>query len=58
MSELEAQHEQPPEQQSDDHEEHADVAKNAMIFSFLWLLLLIGLWGYVYLTLLERGLTQ
>jgi hypothetical protein len=55
MSEVEL----PQEQQNDsDHADHHEVAKNALIFALLYILMVIGLWGYVYLTLLERGMTQ
>jgi hypothetical protein len=54
MSETDLQQ----EQQEESHEDHMDVAKNALIFALLYILMVIGLWGYVYLTLLERGMTQ
>lgn len=46
------------EQETKHHEEHKDVARNALIFSLLFLIMVIALWGYVYMTLLERGMVQ
>lgn len=54
MSEIDIQE----QQDNNDHAEHSEVAKNALIFALLYILMVIGLWGYVYLTLLERGMTQ
>ncbi len=39
-------------------EERKEVAKNALIFALLFLLMVVALWGYVYVTMLGRGLTQ
>ena len=58
MSEMENELDVQPEQHEDNHEEHKDVARNALYFSLLYLLMVVALWGYVYLTLLERGMTQ
>jgi hypothetical protein len=46
------------QQQEDSHEDHTEIARNALIFSLLFILMVIALWGYVYLTLLERGMVQ
>jgi hypothetical protein len=54
MSELDNQQ----EKQGDNHEDHTEVAKNALIFALLFILMVIALWSYVYLTLLERGMVQ
>ncbi len=45
-------------QQTEDHEDFLDTAKNALIFAVLFMVLVVALWGYVYLTMLERGMTQ
>ncbi len=38
--------------------EEKEVARNALIFALLFLLTVVALWGYVYVTMLGRGLTQ
>jgi len=38
-------------------EEYLAAAKSAMVFAILFIILVITLWGYVYLLLLERGTT-
>jgi len=60
MSEVENAVDTQPEQHKGSHgeEEHKEVGKNALIFALLYMLLVVALWGYVYLTLLERGMTQ
>ena len=58
MSETEHEMDVQSEQQEDHHEEYKDVAKNALIFSLLFLFMVVALWGYVYMTLLERGMVQ
>lgn len=45
-------------QHTEDHEDFLDTAKNALIFAVLFVVLIVALWGYVYLTMLERGMTQ
>jgi hypothetical protein len=44
--------------QRKDPVDHVAAAKSALIFALLYLLVVAALWGYVYLTLLERGMTQ
>jgi len=39
-------------------EEFLDAAKSAMVFAILFIILVIALWGYVYLLLLSRGMNQ
>jgi hypothetical protein len=39
-------------------DEYMEVAKNALVFALMFIVLTIALWGYVYLILLERGMTQ
>ena len=43
---------------SDDHEDYLEAAKNALIFAILFIVVVLALWGYVYLLMLERGMTQ
>jgi hypothetical protein len=43
---------------ADEHEDYLEAAKNALIFAILFIVVAIALWGYVYLTMLERGMTQ
>lgn len=41
-----------------DEKTYLEVAKNALIFALLFIVVTIALWGYVYLILLERGMAQ
>jgi hypothetical protein len=41
-----------------DEDTYLEVAKNALIFALLFIVVTIALWGYVYLILLERGIAQ
>lgn len=41
-----------------DQDTYLEVAKNALIFAIIFILVTIALWGFVYLTLLERGIAQ
>lgn len=41
-----------------DQDTYLEVAKNALIFAIIMILVTIALWGFVYLTLLERGIAQ
>jgi hypothetical protein len=43
---------------SDEHEDYLEAAKNALIFAILFIVVVIALWGFVYLEMLERGMTQ
>ncbi len=52
MSDLDSQ------KHDDDQEAYMEAAKSALVFSLLFLIVTIALWGYVYLQLLERGMTQ
>ena len=52
MSQLEK-----PEQ-TDEEKDFMEAAKNALIFAILFTIVVIALWGYVYLLLLERGMTS
>jgi len=38
--------------------DHIQAAKSALVFALLYLVMVVALWGYVYLTLLGRGMTQ
>jgi hypothetical protein len=52
MSELDTQN------HDDEQEGYIEAAKSALVFSLLFLAVTIALWGYVYLQLMERGMTQ
>ena len=39
-------------------EDYTDAARSALAFCVVFILTLMALWGYVYLLLLERGMTQ
>lgn len=52
MNELEKQN------QTDEQKEYMEAAKSALVFAILFIILIVSLWGYVYLILLERGMTQ
>jgi len=47
-----------PEQPEMSEEDHKEIARNALIFALLFILMVVALWGYVYVTMLGRGLTQ